>query len=161
MREAGTQLALPLLFFDLELAAVPDDVIAPLLDTPAVAPYKHYIGTVRAAREHMLSETEERLMEETGEHGRTRLRPPVRRDHGDGDVSILDGEELSQAQVLAKIMDPDRETRRAAAAAFTEGLEKHSRTLTFIFNTLMQDKNVKDRLRGFATPQASRHLATN
>jgi len=157
MREAGTRLALPLLFLDLELAAVPDDVIEPLLDAPPVAPYKHYLGTVRAAREHLLSETEERLMEELANTG-GRAFDRLFDETTAGATFDLDGEELSQAQVLAKIMNPDRETRRRAAAAFTEGLEKQSRTVTFIFNTLMQDKSVKDRLRCFATPQASRHL---
>ena len=157
MREQGTKLALPVLFFDLELAAVPDDVIGPLLDAPPVAPYRHYIGTIRAARAHMLSETEERLMEELANTG-GRAFDRLFDETVAGMVFEFGGEELSQAQILAKIMDPDRETRRQAAAAFSEGLGKHSRTLTFIFNTLMQDKSVKDRLRGFATPQASRHL---
>ena len=157
MYESGTKLALPLLFFDLELAVVPDDVMAPLLDAPTVMPYHHYIGTIRAARAHMLSETEERLMEELANTG-GRAFDRLFDETTAATTFILNGEELSQAQVIAKIMDPDRETRRAAAAAFTEGLEKNRRTLTFIFNTLMQDKNVKDRLRGFATPQASRHL---
>ena len=157
MYESGTKLALPLLFFDLELAVVPDDVMAPLLDAPTVMPYHHYIGTIRAARAHLLSETEERLMEELANTG-GRAFDRLFDETTAATTFILNGEELSQAQVIAKIMDPDRETRRAAAAAFTEGLEKNRRTLTFIFNTLMQDKNVKDRLRGFATPQASRHL---
>lgn len=157
IREAGTRLALPLLFLPLELAAAPDEVIAPLLDTPLVTPYRHFIGTVRAAREHMLTEAEERLTEElanTGGRAFERLFDEITSTA----VFKLDGEELSQAQIVAKIMDPDRETRRRAAAAFTEGLEQQSRTLTFIFNTLMQDKNVTDRLRRFSTPQASRHL---
>ena len=157
MREQGTKLALPLLFFDLELAAAPDDVLGPLLNAPQVAPYNHYIGTVRAAREHMLSETEERLMEELANTG-GRAFDRLFDETTAGTTFVVGGEELSQAEVIAKIMDPDRETRRQAAAAFTEGLQKSSKTLTFIFNTLMQDKSVKDRLRGFATPQASRHL---
>jgi len=157
MREKGTRLALPLLFFDLELAVVPDDVIGPLLDVPLVAAYKHHIGTVRAARAHLLSETEERLMEEmanTGGRAFDRLFDEIT----SATIFYLGGEEMSQAQILSKIMDPNRETRRQAAEAFTEGLQKDSRTLTYIFNTLMQEKNVQDRLRGFATPQASRHL---
>ena len=158
MRERGSQLTLPLLFLDLELAAAPDEVIKPLLNTPEVAPYRHYISTVRAAREHMLSEVEERLMEElanTGARAFDRLF-----DETTGTATFeLGGEELSQAQVIAKIMSPDRETRRAAAAAFSEGLQKQSRTLTFIFNTLLEDKNVQDRLRKYPTPPSSRHLA--
>lgn len=157
MREAGTRLALPLLFLDLELAAAPDEIIQSLLDDPAVASYKHYIGTVRAARAHMLSETEERLMEElanTGGRAFDRLFDETTATS----TFNLNGEELTQAQIIAKIMDPDRETRRLAAAAFTAGLQKQSRTLTFIFNTLLQEKNVHDRLRKFSSPQESRHL---
>ena len=158
MREAGTRLALPLLFFELELAAAPEESMLPLMDTSEVAPYRHYLGTVRAAREHLLSETEERLMEElanTGARAFDRLFDEVVNTA----TFDFDGEEVSQPQVIAKMMDPDRETRRKAAAAFTAGLEKHARTLTYIFNTLMQDKSVKDRLRRYPTPQASRHLA--
>ena len=158
MREAGTRLALPLLFVDLELAALPDETLAPLLDSPAVAPYRHYLGTVRALREHMLSETEERLMEELANTG-GRAFDRLFDETTSNAVFTLDGEELSQAQIIDRTMSPDRETRRRAAAAFTEGLTKSSRTVTFIHNTLMQDKNVKDRLRRFATPQQSRHLA--
>ncbi len=152
MRERGTQFTLPLLFLELELAAVSDEVLLPLLDAPEVAPYKHYIGTVRATRAHVLSETEERLMEElanTGGRAFDRLFDEITSTA----TFEWNGEELSQAEILDKVMSPDRETRRTASAAFTEGLQKHSRTLTFIFNTLMQDKNVKDRLRKFATPQ--------
>ena len=158
MRERGTQLTLPLLFLDLELAAAPDDVLTPLLDDPAVAPYKHYVGTVRAAREHVLSEVEERLMEElanTGGRAFDRLFDELT----SAATFTLNGEELSQAQVISLTMEPDRETRRAASASFTEGLSRLSPTVTFIFNTLMQDKNVQDRLRRFETPQQSRHLA--
>jgi len=158
MRERGTQLALPLMFVDLELAAVPDEVITPLLDTPEVAPYKHYIGTIRASRKHMLSETEERLMEELANTGR-RAFDRLFDETTSNAVFELNGAKLTQAEIIDKTMSPDRETRRAAATAFTEGLSRHSKTLTFIFNTLLQDKNVKDRLRQYDSPQASRHLA--
>ena len=158
MREEGTKLTLPLLFFDLELAAVPDDVLSPLLCAPEVAPYKHYIGTVRAARTHLLSETEERLIEElanTGGRAFDRLFDEITSTA----VFEWNGEELGLAQVIAKLQDGDRETRRTAAAAFTAGLQNHSRTLTYIFNTLIQDKGVQDRLRRYSSPQEARHLA--
>ncbi len=158
MREAGTRLSLPMLFFDLELAAVPDETLEPLLDTPELQDYAHYIGTVRAQRDHVLSETEERLMEELANTG-GRAFGRLFNETTSTAVFHLNGEELSQAQILAKLMDPDRELRRQAAEAFTAGLKEQSRTLTYIFNTLMQDKNVKDRLRRYATPQESRHLA--
>ena len=158
MREEGTRLTLPLLFFDLELAAVPEEVLAPLLETPEAAPYKHYIGTVRASRTHLLSETEERLMEEmanTGERAFERLFEEIT----SAAVFHWNGEELGLAQITAKLQEADRETRCTAAAAFTAGLQPLSRMLTYIFNTLLQEKNVQDRLRRYASPQEARHLA--
>ena len=158
MREQGTRLTLPLLFFTLELAAVSDETLAPLLDTPEVAPYKHYLSTVRASRPHLLSETEERLLEETANTG-GRAFERLFEEAISNAVFLWNGEEFGLAQITAKLGDADRETRRTAAASFTEGLKPHLRTLTYIFNTLLQDKNVEDRLRHYSSPQESRHLA--
>lgn len=158
MREQGTKLALPLLFFDLELAAVSGEVLAPLLDTPEVAPYSHYLGVVRASRPHMLSETEERLMEEMANTG-GRAFERLFEETTSNAVFHWNGEELGLAQITAKFMDSNREVRRTAAAAFTAGLEPHLRTLSYIFNTLLQDKNVEDRLRRYSTAQESQHKA--
>ena len=41
----------------------------------------------------------------------------------------------------------------------TEGLRANARPLTFVFNTLVQDKAVEDRLRDYAHPISSRNLA--
>ena len=158
MREQGTRLALPLLFFDLELAALPDDTLTPLLDMPEVAPYKHYLGVVRASRTHMLSETEERLMEEKANTG-GRAFQRLFEETTSNAVFHWNEEELGLAQMTAKFMDPDREVRQTAAAAFTAGLAPHLRTLSYIFNTLLQEKNVEDRLRHYSTAQESQHKA--
>ncbi|MER3496150.1 MAG: oligoendopeptidase F, partial [Armatimonadota bacterium] len=45
------------------------------------------------------------------------------------------------------------------SAALTKGLAENERVLTFVFNTLVQDKAVGDRLRQYATPETSRHLS--
>ncbi len=158
MSEEGTRLSLPLLFFELELAAVPDDTLAPLLNTPEVAPYKHFIGVVRAARSHMLSETEERLMEELANTG-GRAFGRLFQETTSNAVFSWNGQEMGLAQITAKFMDSDREVRRTSAEAFTAGLKPHSRTLTYIFNTLLQNKNVQDRLRHYSSAQESRHEA--
>ncbi len=158
MQEQGTRLSLPLLFFELELAAAADDALAPLLNTPEIAPYKHFIGVVRAARSHMLSETEERLMEELANTG-GRAFGRLFEETTSNAVFSWNGQELGLAQITAKFMDPNREVRRTAAESFTAGLKPHSRTLTYIFNTLLQHKNVSDRLRHYTSAQESRHEA--
>ncbi len=158
MRERGTALSLPLLFFDLELAAVPEEVLAPLLDTPEVAPYTHFVQTVRLSRAHLLPEADERLLEETANTGPRAFRRLFSETTANA-VFNLNGRELNQSEILATLYSADREERRAGAEAFTAGLRANLHTVTFLSNTLLQDKAVKDRLRRYQYPEQSRHLA--
>lgn len=158
VRERGTQLAIPLLFFDLELAALPEDVFARLVQSPGVAPYAHFLHTLRLYREHLLSETEERLLEETANTGGRAFRRLFSETVSNASFSFR-GQTLNQATLLSHLYDADPDTRREAAEAFTAGLQNNYRAVTFIFNTLLQDKNVSDRLRHYDYPEQSRHMA--
>ena len=129
---------------------------------PALARRKHFLTSLRRYRPHVLSEPEEKLLEETANTGRRafgRLFDEVlgslrfRFEHAGK------AEDLSEEEVLAKLHDPEREVRCAAAAALTGGLRGNARLLGFIFNTLVQDKAVQDRLRRFASAMQDRHLA--
>jgi oligoendopeptidase F len=162
MRERSTEIAVRLLFFELELLCADEARMHALLADPILAPYRHYIEAARAFREHRLSEAEEKVLEEkanTGPRAFRRLFEEV--------VSNIvfhvarDGvhERLTQSEVIARMRDPDREVRRAAAAALSTGLEENGRVLTFIFNVLIQDKSVDDRLRRYHFPEEARHLA--
>ena len=52
-----------------------------------------------------------------------------------------------------------RDTRRTAAEAITESLAPGLRTRTFVFNTILQDKSIDDRLRAYPSWISSRNLA--
>ncbi len=54
---------------------------------------------------------------------------------------------------------PDRDARQRAAEAITASLEPGLRTRGFIFNTLLYDKSVEDRLRHYPHWLAGRNLA--
>ena len=60
---------------------------------------------------------------------------------------------------LARLQDADRDSRRAAAEAITEGLAPGLRTRTFVFNSILLDKAIDDRLRDYPTWISSRNLA--
>jgi oligoendopeptidase F len=158
MMERGTQLSLLLLFFELELAKVEDNKIADLLSYPELSVYVHYIETVRLYKDHMLSEAEERLLEEVANTGGRAFRRLFEQITSTATFS-LDGQEMSQSEVLSRLYSPDRNVRSAASTSFSAGLNKNIDTITFIFNTLLQDKNVKDRLRSYRYAEQSRHLA--
>src|SRR5437868_10381676 len=60
---------------------------------------------------------------------------------------------------LSRLQDPDREVRRVAAEAVSTTLEPGLRTRAFIYNTLLHDKAVEDRLRRYPHWLAARSLA--
>jgi oligoendopeptidase F len=162
MMERHTDISVNLLFFDLEVMAVCEEHMAALLGDPAMAHYAHYVTALRLSREHVLPEPEERILEEKAN---TAERAWVR--FFDETVAGIDFEltlngettHLTEPEILNKLRDPSREVRRAAAEGLTKGLSTQSRPLTFVMNTLLQDKAVEDRLRTYSDPAESRHTS--
>ncbi len=157
--EETTRLSLPLVFYRLELAQVPDDIIAPLLDDPLLAAYKYYIHLIRSGRPHQLSETEETLLarfSNTGPSAWVRLSGEIRAATI-FKPTLPDGTtpELNLSGLGALYASPDRATRQAAAEAFAAGAKGNLKTLTFILNTLLQDKAVSDEIRRYETPEST------
>jgi oligoendopeptidase F len=62
-------------------------------------------------------------------------------------------------QAASMLQHPDREVRKQVAAGITAGLEPGLRTRAFLFNTLLLDKSIDDRLRGYPSWISSRNLA--
>ncbi len=162
VQERGTEIRNLLLFFELEWVGLADESARALLDDAELAPRRHFLASLRRYRRHVLSEPEERVLEEkanTGSRAFARLfdemlaamRFTVRCDGRE--------REMAEEEVLSLLQAPEREQRRAAAAALTEGLRAHARPLAFIFNTLVQDKAVDDRLRGYREPITARNLS--
>mgnify|MGYP006275632569 FL=1 len=158
VREAYTRIHQTLLFVEVEWADVPDDRAEALLDGDALADYRHYLELEHLQKEHILSEPEEKILSEksvTGSGAWTRFF-----DETMGAARYtLDGDEMSQQEILSKLYEPDRDLRRRAALAFTDGLKEKQRTLTFVFNTLLADKASTDRLRGYDHWLQSRNLS--
>ncbi len=158
VRERYTQASQQLLFLELEWAAVEPERARRLMETEALRPYRHYLELQQRLRPHLLSEPEEKILAEkriTGRDAWTRFFDELL-----GSLRFeLNGQLLTEQEVLAKLYDPDREVRRQAALAFTEGLRPRIRELTYIFNTVLADKASDDRLRGYRTWIESRNLA--
>ena len=93
--------------------------------------------------------------------GQRRLDAPVlradERDPRRARPTREDGVALDVA--LSRLVSPDRDVRRTTAEAVTAALEPGLRTRAYVFNTLLQDKAVDDRLRSYPNWLASRNLA--
>jgi len=158
VRETYTRINQKLLFVEVEWADVDDERAEQLLDDEALDDYRHYLEVEHRQKEHVLSEPEEQILSEkniTGKQAWTRYF-----DETLGATRYeLDGDKLTQEEILSKLYEPNRALRRKAAEAFTEGLKENRRTLTFVFNTLLADKASTDRLRDYDHWLESRNLS--
>jgi oligoendopeptidase F len=164
VEERMTALSTRLLFFELEWAALDDERVDKLLAGDGLDFCRHYLRSARRYRPHLLTEPEERIMTEkslTGAGAWTRLFEELTSatevqlpTDGDGDAAPVP---LDVA--LSKLASPDRDVRRGAAEAVTDALAPGLRTRAYIFNTLLADKRVDDRLRAYPHWLASRNLA--
>lgn len=147
-----------IVFFDLEWNSADEAHAAKLVADPKLAAYSHMLSATRRYKPYQLSEIEEQLLVEKSVTGNsawtrffTQLIGSIRLDY--------DGQKLTMTQVLTKLHDADRETRRKAAESITAGLKDKSMELTYIFNVLAADKASDDKRRKYPSWVSSRNLS--
>jgi oligoendopeptidase F len=158
--ERATELNTSLLFFELEWVAIDDERADQLLATEGLDFCRHHLELERRYRDHLLSAPEERIASElsvTGAGAWSRLfdelASSIRVEMPGADQPVT----LDQA--LSNLFNPDRDERRKTAEAVTEALQPGLRTRAYVFNTLLQEKFIKDRLRGYPHWLATRNLS--
>ena len=159
VRERSAALQTTLLFFDLEWNELDDDQARRIYDAPELEFCRHHLRMERRYRPHQLSEPEERILTETSVTGPGAFARLFTEQTSAITVELADADgPLQLMEALSRLQDPNRERRAEAAEAVTAALEPGLRTRAFIFNTLLQDKATKDRLRSFDNWLAARNL---
>jgi oligoendopeptidase F len=155
--EQGAALDTQLLFFGLEIAELSDEAAEALLADDELEKWRHWLRSLRKFRPYLLTEPEEKIFTEKSVSGVSawgRLHEELL-----GAIRVqLDGEEIALEEAMSKLYSGDRDLRQRAAGAVTEALEPGLRTRTYIFNTIVLDKSIDDRLRGYETWISSRNL---
>ncbi|MFT4034340.1 MAG: M3 family oligoendopeptidase [Patulibacter sp.] len=162
IQERASRLEATLIFFELEWAALDDAAAEAVIAQPLAELARHHLRSIRRYRDHLLSPAEEKLVAEISPTGASawarlygeilsRIQVPVPGGGG--------GEQEPLTVILNRMSSGDREHRRAVAEAVTESLKPDLKTRAFIFNTLLQDKAIGDRLRGYPHWLASRNLS--
>jgi oligoendopeptidase F len=169
VEERTTAITTPLVFFELEWCHVPQVRVDELLTDERLTFCRFHLQSMRRFRPHQLTEAEERLDSEkqmTGSSAWARLfnelvsAVTVELDEGvgggdDANGKARDGRESRDTRTvgldsaLALMFSPDRSVRQHAHGAITAGLAPGLRTRAFIYNTLMLDRSVDDRLRNY------------
>ncbi len=158
--ESLTRISTNLIFFELELNDIDDQVLAKAMTAPRLARFKPWLEDLRKEKPHQLDEKLERLFTEKGQTSRgafsrlfnetmTALRFPV-----EGEA-----QPLALEPALNLLSHADTQRRRAGAEALSKVFGDNIRLFTLITNTLAKDKEISDRWRNFTDVADSRHLA--
>lgn len=150
-----------LLFFELEWLDLTEEEAERYFHAAVLQNYTHYLKSIRRFRAHKLTEAEEKIVNEKDNTGRNafgRLFSEITSTLSFSLERHGKKEELTLSEILALLHDPEREIRRAAMETVYRGLATHRDTLTFIYDTLIQDHLTMDRLRRYPDPMLERHL---
>ena len=146
MREIGSNIGKDTVFFELEWNKVDQEKADALLGSAAPGHYQHYLENMRKYAPHQLSQVEEKLLLECAPAGRGSWTTLFEKVMG----HMKFGEKKrTEEEVLSDLYNPEREVRKQAARELTEGLQSQMHILTHVFNTLLADKMITDRLRKY------------
>ena len=160
MQEKSTAIETQLLFFELEWAGLDDEQAEELLGADGLETARHFLRSARRYRPHLLSEPEEKILAEKSISGASAWSRLFSEQVSALQVTLPDADEpVALDSALARLMSSDREVRRTTAEAVTATLAPGLRTRAYIFNTLLHDKAVDDRLRNYDNWLAARNLA--
>jgi oligoendopeptidase F len=161
--ERSTAIATKLIFFELEWAAAAQDHVDAVLADDRLDFARHHLRSIRRFRDHLLTEPEERVLTEKSVTGSSAWSRLFEEQTSTITVELTDPDgstrTASLEEGLTRLQHPDRAVRQAASAAVTAGLAPGLRTRAFIFNTLLNDKSIDDRMRNYPTWLSSRNLA--
>lgn len=158
VREASAERGSHLVFFTLELAQISDEHADKLFADPEAAEFRHPVEQARKFRPHQLSEPEERVLTEFSPVGTSSWVRLFEELCAAIQVNVS-GNKVPLEQALVMLREPDRDLRRNASGAITAALEDDIRTRGYIFNVILQEKAIDDRLRHFPAWISSRNLA--
>ena len=162
MQQRSTEISKHLIFMNLEWCAIDEKKAQNLVNDKQVALWKHFLQALRRYKPHLLSEPEEKIVDELENTGSVAFIRLFDEMLGAARFTVQTKgktREISEEEALSRLYDSDRETRKAAAKGLTEGFNKLLKPLTFIFNNLVQYHSTQDRLRKYVNPMANRNLS--
>lgn len=162
VREEYSKVQKLIIFFELKWAKLSTKKAKEIMNSPLLTRYRHYLEIERKFKPYRLSEPEEKILTEkatTGSLAFSRLFDEVINSIQFPFTYKGKKKKLNEPEILAKLYSFQRGERKAAAQGLTSGLKENSSVLHFIFNNLVYDHAIDDRLRTFKEPISSRNLS--
>ncbi len=147
-----------LLFVSLELNKIEEAALQKILTARRLECFRPWIRDSRAFRPYQLSDEVEKLLHErhvVGTAAWSRL--------FDETLASLrcevGGKSLTTSEVLNLLSNKDRAVRRQAGGALSKSLNDNIRLFALVLNTLIKEKEIDDRWRGYKRPISYRNVS--
>lgn len=150
IQERIADISKELVFFTLAINKLPE--------APKQSRYLNWINQIRLMKGYELSEELEAFLcdkDLTAQNAWIRLFEEME-SHLEFDFQ---GKTVGISKVLEGMSSNESSVRKSAAESLNKGLQKDLKWIAYIFNTLMQDKMLTEKRRGFTSPTHSRHIA--
>lgn len=152
IEELYSDLSASLSFIDIEINDIDDKKFEKIINLEEAKFCAYSLVQTRRAKPHQLSAKEEAIMTQmsvTGESAWARFFEEL-----DSAIFVeLEGEDepVMLATALAHLHSADREKRKSVASAISKAFAETLKTNTFIYNTLINDHYIEDKLRKYPT----------
>ena len=144
------------LFFEIEFNELNSEIQNNFIsNTPK---FSYYLENLAKNKPHQLSFLEERILLGTANTGASAFSRLFDESMARARFEFR-GQSLKEEEILSKLSSDDREIRKEAAIALSQGLKPMQHLLTYIYNMIKTDLKNSCELRGYEYGESSRHLS--
>ena len=147
-----------ILFFSLEIIQLEENLFKNKIKDSIVKKYIPWLKHIRVFKKHQLSENIERILQEkevTGSTAWIRLFDEILARL----QFSINGKIISLTEALDKLSDSNPKIREKSAHVIGEVFQKNIYLFSRIFNTLLHEKQIDDKIRNYTSPIESRNLS--
>jgi oligoendopeptidase F len=152
-----TEIFSSLIFFTLELSKVNDVKIQNWMNDKNCSKWEPYLKVLRKRNPYLLDSLVEEMLIEKSATGRSAWVRLFDETSASLRFPFKEGE-LSEAEILNLLSDPDPNNRKLAGKSLSNILEKNKRVFSMILNVISRDRFIEDNKRGFKNIVSSRNL---
>ncbi len=152
-----TEIFSSLIFFTLELSKVNDVKIQNWMNDKKCSKWEPYLKVLRKRNPYLLDPLVEEMLIEKSATGRSAWVRLFDETSASLRFPFKEGE-LSEAEILNLLSDPDPNNRKLAGKSLSNILEKNKRVFSMILNVISRDRFIEDNKRGFKNIVSSRNL---
>ena len=155
-----TEISNRIIFYELELNRLSDDMLENLLSEEGLAVYRTWFENIRKYKPHQLTDEVEQIFHDKSMTSFSAWNRLFDQTISNMKVTI-DGKSKSLEEALNYLLSPQEKDRKTAFLSVSNGLKDNISLFTHIMNTICQDKSISNKWRKYKYPEQSRHLANN